>query len=156
MGDNMGHNYIKGRTGESIAAEYIRKCMNGRIMATNIRIAGVEVDILAVIGVELFIVEVKLSSRETFYPEQNVSKTKMARLHKARNFLDQGFVLRGTFEGLGQSTELCFMNNRVLLYRANQRISEYSFYVESISILLICIESKFGKYLLRKYRLFEG
>ncbi len=74
-----------GKSGEELAAEYLES-KGYRILETNWRKGSLEIDIIAVIGDVLIVVEVKTRSTNFFgEPEEFVTKVKQKTLIRAAN-----------------------------------------------------------------------
>ena len=76
----MRGNHSLGALGEAYAAHYLRK-QGYRIIASNLRIAGIEIDLIVKKGQTLAFVEVKTRHGERFgKPEYAVDRRKQSRL----------------------------------------------------------------------------
>jgi len=73
-------NLVKGRLGETLAAEYLEN-LGWIVLARNVRTPYGELDIIAQKGQEVLVVEVKLRTTKEFgYPEAAITRTKAKHL----------------------------------------------------------------------------
>jgi putative endonuclease len=86
----MGVAGARGRAGESLAAAYL-ELRGFRLVDHNLRLAGVEIDLLAREGDTQVLVEVKLRSRTDYgAATEAVDRVKRMRLLRAARALEQG------------------------------------------------------------------
>ncbi len=85
---------VRGRAGEALAAAYL-EIAGLTIVSRNTRVAGVEVDLVALDGETRVLVEVKLRSRSDYGgPEQAVGRDKRLRLMRAARSLGAATAVR--------------------------------------------------------------
>ena len=89
----MAEHNILGKRGESLALEMLKEKAY-KILETNWRYKRDELDIIAMDGIELVIVEVKTRSSEYFGdPEESVDEAKMQRLVRAaEEYIEQNLL----------------------------------------------------------------
>jgi putative endonuclease len=76
-----------GARGEALAAEHLRRALDMKILARNVRCPGGELDIIALDDNDLVFVEVRTRSSEEFTtPEATVSKQKKQFLIRSANW----------------------------------------------------------------------
>jgi putative endonuclease len=98
---SLGGNQKIGKIGENLAATYLAK-KGYKILAMNQRMPGGEVDITAVFGTILVLVEVKTLNggngiQKTFMnPEDNLTFTKKRFLHRAARYSMNKLVVSGS------------------------------------------------------------
>jgi Holliday junction resolvase-like predicted endonuclease len=111
----LNENGIIGKYGEFVAEQYIIRFLGGSILAKNIRIGGVEIDILAIIDDYLVLVEVKNSACETFLPEENISSFKRNRIYKAMQYIELGRLFSKVYKS--SSSFPCAYTNETVFFR---------------------------------------
>ena len=85
----MGFAQDRGRAGEALAAAYL-ELVGCRLVARNVRLAGVEVDLVVDDGVSRVLVEVRLRSRADYgSAATTLDRTKRERLVRAARALEQ-------------------------------------------------------------------
>ena len=85
----MGDAQDRGRAGEALAAAYL-ELVGCRLVARNVRLAGVEVDLVVDDGAARVLVEVRLRSRGDYGgASATILRTKRERLIRAARALEQ-------------------------------------------------------------------
>lgn len=85
----MGFAQDRGRAGEALAAAYL-ELVGCRLVARNVRLAGVEVDLVVDDGVSRVLVEVRLRSRADYgSAATTLDRVKRERLVRAARALEQ-------------------------------------------------------------------
>jgi putative endonuclease len=85
----MGKPQDRGRAGEALAAAYL-ELVGCRCVARNVRLAGVEVDLVVDDGASRVLVEVRLRSRSDYGgAASTILRTKRERLIRAARALEQ-------------------------------------------------------------------
>ena len=91
----MGNNLEKGREGEQLAAQFLRE-KGYQILTYNYRYKRGEIDLIALQGVLLVFVEVKLRKNTTFgYPEEAVDAQKAKRIIQTA----EQYILQHNWQG---------------------------------------------------------